>query len=260
MNKQQLLMSAKKVKKKIIRKSPIILSAVGISGMYISVASAIKATPKALALIDLHREREEKGFEDPLTRIDIVKLTWKCYIPTAIMLGISTACLIGANTANGRQKAALATAYALSETALHEYKDKVVNFVGAEKAQKIKEAVAQEKIDKKPLKDKEVIVTAKGENLCFEPLTSRYFKTSIEDLERSANELNKRMRSENSISVNDWFETIGLKTVEGCVGEDAGWNIDTGYIEISLAPAIADDGSPCLVIVYDNPPRYDYYI
>lgn len=258
MDKGKLQKTAKNFKKQVARKSPIILTGFGIAGMYASVCSAVKATPKALAILDIHRQREDQGLEERLTNLEVVKLTWKCYIPTAIMLGLSTACLIGANTVNGKQKAVLATAYALSETALREYKDKVIEIV-PEKVEKIKEAVAQEKINKQPKKDREVVITTKGDHLCFEPLSSRYLKTSVEELERCVNDLNMRMRSENSVSVNDWFDAIGLKEIDGSLGDEAGWNMDDGYIDISLTSAIADDGTPCLVITYNNPPKYGYY-
>lgn len=258
MDKTKLCKTVNKVKRQAVRKSPVILTGFGIAGMYVSVCSAVRATPKALAILDIHRQREDQGLEERLTNLEVLKLTWKCYIPTAIMLGLSTACLIGANTVNGKQKAALATAYALSETALREYKDKVID-IAPEKVEKIKDAVAQEKLNKQPKKDKEVIVTNKGEHLCFEPLSSRYFKTSIEELERCRNDLNMRMRSENNISVNEWFDAIGLKEIDSSLGDEAGWNIDDGYIDISLVSGIAGDGTPCLVITYDNPPKYGYY-
>lgn len=248
------------ITKKVARKSPVILTGVGIAGMYTGAIMAVKATPKALAILDIHREREDQGLEEPLTKTEIVKLTWKCYIPAAITACISTACLIGANTVNGKQKAALATAYALSETALREYKDKIIEVVGEEKASQIREVVAQETLRKNPVSDKEVFITSRGEHLCFEPLSGRYFKSDADAIQKSVNELNRRMQTEMCISLNDYFTELGLKEIEGCVGDDCGWNIEKGLIDISFSASIAEDGTPCLVLNYLEPPYYGYYI
>ena len=63
---------------------------------------------------------------DKLTPAEVVKITWKCYIPAAVTGIAATACVIGANSVHASRNAALATAYHLSSAALTEYKDKVV--------------------------------------------------------------------------------------------------------------------------------------
>ena len=105
--------------------SPEILTGIGITGMVATTVLAVRATPKAIALL------EEKKLEtDHISAVDTVKTTWKCYIPAAVTGITSIACLIGANSVNARRSAALATAYSLSQTALTEYKDKVVETIG----------------------------------------------------------------------------------------------------------------------------------
>ena len=38
------------------------------------------------------------------------------------------------------------------------------------------------------------------------------------------------------------------------MGEDLGWNIDDGYIDLSFSSQLAEDGTPCLVINYQLSP------
>jgi hypothetical protein len=256
MDTSKFAVLTKRTGKFLARKSPVILTGIGIAGMVTSTILAVKATPKALALIDIQKEREAEGLEEPLTNAGVVKLTWKCYIPSAAMGAVSIACLIGANTVNGKQKAALATAYTLSETALRTYKDKVVELIGEEKAKEVQTAVAQEQVNRLPAKDKEVIITAKGDYLCLEPTSGRYFKSDIESIKRDINELNRQMQTTLYITLNDLYAQLGLKPVDGNVGETMGWCIDTGLIDISFDACVADDGSPCLVIDYISSPRY----
>ena len=48
-----------------------------------------------------------------ITKIDKVKLTWKCYAPAAVGYCASAACIIGAQSVNAKRNAVLAGAYKL---------------------------------------------------------------------------------------------------------------------------------------------------
>jgi hypothetical protein len=65
------------------------------------------------------------------------------------------------------------------------------------------------------------------------------------------------MRDEMYISLNEFYCEIGLSPVK--MGDDLGWNIDTGYIDIEFSSQLAEDETPCLVINYKVAPRYDFY-
>ena len=149
-----------------------------------------------------------------------------------------------------------AIAYALSESAFKEYQEKVVEEIGEKKERAVRDAVAKERIDNDPVTNREVIITEKGNTLCYEVISGRYFKTDRDALVRAANDLNRRMRDEMYISLNEWYYEIGLKGVK--VGDDLGWNIDRSYIELDFSSQLADDGTPCLVVDYVEPPIYDY--
>ncbi len=256
MNVAKLSVPVKKFGRCIKRKSSVILTGIGIAGMFTSTVLAVNATPKALALIDIYREREESGLEPPLTKSKTVKLTWKCYIPSVAMGAVSTACLISANTVNGKQKAALATAYALSETTLHSYQDKIVELLGQEKAFEVQDSIAQEQVTRIPIKDREVIITGNGNHLCLEPVTGRTFRSDAESIKQSANRLNREMQTSTFISLNDWYCEIGLKPTDESIGDTCGWNIDNGLIDVRFSACVADNGEPCLVLNYIEPPSY----
>lgn len=233
--------------------SPEILMGIGIAGMVATSVMAVRATPKALRLIE---DKKAETNEEKLTPIETVKTTWKCYLPAVITGGVSVACLIGANSVNTRRNAALATAYTLSESALKEYQEKVVETVGEKKEQSVRDAIAKDKLEQNPVTNREVIITDKGDTLCFDAVSGRYFKSDIEKLKKAVNELNRRMRDEMYISLNEFYYEIGLNSIG--IGDELGWNIDNGYIEPSFSSQLAEDGTPCLVIGYHVEPRYDY--
>lgn len=252
MSKIDLAKFAKSIRTTMVKHSPEILTGIGIAGLLTTTVLAVKATPKAMQLISV--AEDEKGEE--LTAGEKVKATWKCYIPAAVTATISTACLVGASSVNYKRNTALATAYAISETALTEYKDKVIETIGEKKNNDIRHSMAQDKIEKDPVSRKEVIITGRGETLCYDELSKRYFMSDIEALKRAANELNKRMRSENDISLNEFYIEIGLDDIP--LGEGLGWSIDRDYIELHLTSHITDDGRPAIVVGHYNPPIYDY--
>ena len=233
--------------------SPEILTGIGIAGMVATTVMAVRATPKALILIE---DKKTETKEDKLTPIETVKTTWLCYLPAAITGGVSVACLIGANSVNARRNAALATAYTLSESALKEYQEKVVETIGEKKEQSVRDAIAKDKLEQNPVTNREVIITDKGDTLCFDAVSGRYFKSDIEKLKKAVNELNRRMRDEMYISLNEFYYEIGLNGIS--IGDELGWNIDNGYIEPDFSSQLAEDGTPCLVIGYYVRPRYDF--
>jgi len=253
MGKLNLSNIAKGVRTAMIKHSPEILTGIGIAGMITTTVMAVRATPKAIKLIEEEKDRQNK---ESLKPIDIIKTTWKCYIPAAITGGLSIACLIGASSVNARRNAALATAYTLSESALKEYQEKVIETIGKKKEQSVRDAIAKDRIDKNPVSSREVIITEKGNTLCYDSISGRYFKSDIDKLKKVENELNRRMRDEMYISLNEFYYEIGLNPIS--IGDDIGWNIDRGYIELNFSSQLTDDGNPCLVIDYQVTPRYDY--
>lgn len=233
--------------------TPELLTGFGIAGMITTTILAVKATPKALALIEKEKERQ---WVDELKPVDVVKTTWKCYLPATILGAASVGCLIGSSAVSLKRNAVLATAYKLSETALTEYKDKVVETIGEKKEKLVREAVAEDKVKQTPVKNNEVIVTGKGKTLCLEPTSMRHFESDAETIRRAVNELNRRMRDEMYISLNEFYYELGLEGTD--LGDMMGWNINIAYIDVTFTSALTPNDEPCLALVYNTAPIYDF--
>ena len=255
MSKFNLTAAAKSIKGVLERHVPEILTGIGVAGMVTTTILAVKATPKACLLID---DRKDELEVEKLPVTELIKTTWKCYIPAVVTCGASIACLVGASSVNFKRNAALATAYKLSEAALSEYKDAVIETIGEKKEQTVRDKVAEERIKKNPVSKSEIIVTGNGTTLCYDPVGNSYFKSNIQQIESAKNKLNARMLSENYVSLNDFYDELGIGPTK--LGDDLGWDIyKDGLVEIAFSSQLAEDGTPCLVMDYSIAPRYEYY-
>ena len=254
MSKEGLKRTIKSAGRVLTKYSPGIFTGIGITGMIGATFMAVKATPKALYLIEAKKEESEV---EELTPVETIKTCWKCYIPATLTTVLSAVCLIGASTVSAKRNAALATAYSISEAALREYQEKVVEVVGEKKEKAVRDAVAKDQIERDPVTKSEVVIIDSNSNtLCYEPLSGRYFKSTIDKIKKAEIKLDRQMIQEMYVSLNDFYWEIGLDGTD--LGDKMGWNLSKGYMDLSFSSQLADDGTPCAVIVYGIPPVYDY--
>lgn len=245
---------ANSAKQTVSKHSPQILLGVGIAGMITSTILAIKATPKAIQIIE--QKKKEENVEK-LNATETVKATWKCYIP-AVVTGVSaTVCLIGSNSVSNKRAAAIATAYEISKTTLNEYKDKVVEVVGEEKEKTIRDEIAKDKVKNNPVNESTIILAGDSDVLCYDSLSGQYFKSTLDKIHKAENEVNYRLLDENYISLNAFYDMVGIRNTS--LGDDLGWNVDSGQLKIDISSQIAENGQPCLVLEYELSPKYDFW-
>lgn len=258
MKKADVMKFFKVVKHGVQKKTPEILTGIGIAGMATTVVLAVRATPKAMELIEQKQceNAGEMGDIEKLTPMETVKVAWKPYIP-AVLTGLgSTACLIGGISVSARRTAAMATAYKISETALSEYKEKMVEVIGEKKAKEIKEKINSDKVEKNPVTKSNVIITGKGDTLCCDLAFNQYFRSDIEKIKKAVNEINRQLTYDMYVSLNEFYDALGIPHIP--IGDSLGWNLDNGLLEVDFDSQIADDGTPCITMEYNIGPRYDY--
>lgn len=257
----ELKHATKVISRTLTKNSPSILTGLGVAGVFATAVMAVKATPKALILLDEEKYNREKEYDtlgesEPISAKDAIALTWKCYLPATIMGAVTIACIIGANKINLRRNAVLASLYSLSESALKEYQAKVVETIGKNKERKIKDDMAHDKILNNPANDREIIITGNGDTLCYDAMSGRYFKSDIEEIRRALNKLSRDMMTEMNITLNEVYNELGLKSTK--LGEMVGWNIDDGLIDPEFSSQLTENGVPCLVLDFSESPRYFY--
>lgn len=247
-NLQQLMVSARTA---IVKHSPEILMGLGIAGWTVGTVLAVRATPKAVRCIE--DAKYEK--EDDLTPMEIVKASWKCYIPAAVTCVAATGCLIGSCSTSVRRHAALATAYKLSETALSEYKEQVVETIGEKKEKDIQDKVNEKQIEKTPVVQQNIIHTGKGNTLFLDPLSQRYFYSDLEFVRRAENNVNKEILHSiyGTVNINEFYDELCIDRTD--VGDMMGWNTDR-LMSLNITPGATPWGEPCFVVGHYNRPDY----
>lgn len=252
-----------------VQKSPTILTVVGIGGILAALWSCHRDTKRHELILD--ETIRQKALETNVPEEDVkletaemVKVVATAYWPTAVLATLSIACICASDYITGRRNAALAAAYALSERALTTFQQKTIEKLGEEKVKEIKDDIAGEQIASNPPSASNTIVIAggAGKTLCFDPLSGRYFFSSMEDIRRAVNSLNEILFDEMFVSLNDWYGYLGLPDLSDITGNCLGWDINhNGSLKIDYSSKLILDpgpyeGEPCLVLNYRVEPYF----
>lgn len=236
------------------RNSATILTVVGAAGVIATTVTAVKATPKALLLLE---EAEEiKGEE--LTKFEKVKIAGPAYIPT-VVLGVSTlACIFGANTLNKRNQASLMSAYALLDSAYKDYRAKVDELYGKEAGEQVRAGIAKDKYE-----ESEPHQLEDGKLLYYDFYSGRYFEATPAEVKNAEYNLNRSLALDDYSYLNEWYTLLGIEGVEH--GLDFGWctwgNSDMywqSWIDFHHEKVEMDDGMECIIISFNQDPYPEF--
>lgn len=258
--------------------SPELLVGLGIAGMATSTLLAVRATPKATKKIEqaisdendrLIDEAFAAGHENcsQITRLktpQVIKACWKDYIPAAITGVAGAICIIGGTNITLRRNAALVTAVKLSEVTikdLQEYKNKVVETIGEEKNDEIETKLDKEHLDRAVAANPTInmdsaFVSGNGPILYLDDIGGQWFRSDKETIREAINSLNFKMNNENSVSLNDLYDLLGVRNTRA--GNALGWNTNNGMIEPRFSSHLTSTGVPVVVFATRVDPRPDY--
>ncbi len=230
------------------RNASTILTITGGVGVVTTTILAVKATPKALKVLE--EAREEKGEE--LTKLEVVQVAGPAYIPS-VLSGVGTlACIFGANVLNKRQQAALVSAYALLDQSYKEYINKVDELYGEGASDKVKEEIAKDKYEES---DHE-------EPLFYDAFSRQYFNSTIEKVQCAEYYLNRDIQMRGWADLNEFYEMLDI-TIDG--GEALGWSEGgnlarywQSWIDFDHKKIVMDDGLECCVITMFQEPYPNY--
>lgn len=250
--------------------SPVALSCVASVGVVVTAVAAVKATPKAVMLIQADSRKKHDGDPYAATKKEAVVAAWKCYIP-AVAIGASTiACIMGANALNRHQQAALTSAYALVQNSYKEYKDKLKELYGEEAHNAIMDSIVKEKCKDISIYTPGCFVSSSsldfGEGMepeitrtFYDAFSQRYFESTIEKVIQAEYHLNRNFMFAGVIPLNDFYEFLGLEKTE--LGDTVGWssvNGDIYWIDFNHHRLTLDDGMEIYVIemVFEPTPEW----
>ena len=173
-----------------------ILTVAGGVGVVGTTVLGIKATPRALALLD--NAKQEKGEE--LTVMEKVKVAAPVYIPTAVSGVATIACVFGANVLNKRNQAALMSAYALLDSSYKEYKAKVEDLYGENANNQIKDEIAKDKYEEIEVKE--------DEQLFYDDFSNRYFVSTPSKVMQAEYNVNRDIHMQGWAELNDFYDCL----------------------------------------------------
>jgi len=239
MNKEIISAFFKGLKANADKYSPELLTGFGVTGLISGTFMAVKAA-KAEKPIWLSNPEGDPTFKDKICHFG------RTYWPTLTIDICSVGLIVSGSKISRKRSTALATAYSLTEAALKKYQEKVIETIGEKKSKAIEDAVAKKNVEDHPVVKNEVIFTGKGDTLCYESLSSRYFKSDIEKIRRVENIINRKVIDEMYVTVNEMYDELGLDHTK--TGDMLGWNVDSGMISFAFSSQLTTDGEPCLVL------------
>lgn len=228
--------------------SPEILSGLAVAGVITTAVLAVRATPKAIARID-NLETDEQD-----SNLAKFRETWTLYIPAVLSAAGTIACIAGAGRIGSRRNTALVAGMAFADRAFQEYREEVREVLGDRKETAVREKIAEKRTEANP-PGSQVIITGGGEQLCYDTLTDRYFRSDIETIRRAENEINRAIIHDMYASQNDFYALIGL---DDCTaGEELGWNMEH-FLRLVFTSHLSREGIPCLAVGYEFLPIAKY--
>jgi len=245
-------MNTNELRELLGKEAPNMLTAVGIVSSFTSIIFAIKATIGATEQIAL------EGLSD-LEFKEKIKAVWKHYIPTALMLTLNISCVMGVYLILSKRNKTLSGLYLVAVEGLREYQAQVFELVGEKRHAKVLEKIAENQLEKKPLSSDAIVIQAGGDVLFFDAYSGRYFLSTIETIKSAMNEFNHRLFSEMFLSLNEFYDLIGVSPIDA--GDGMGWGIEQPLdisftAQIVHAPKSVYDKQPCIVLNYELMPHY----
>lgn len=245
------------------KNSPQILFAAGVVGFGATVVLACRATLRLEEVLEETTLKTAMANEAMQTNPNYTKSDHKhdmaylriragyaivkLYTPAVIMGSLSVAALTGSHHILSKRNAGLTAAYAATEKAFADYRDRVREELGEEKEREIKHGVEERtevvESDNGPKKKKvrgfadasQYAVVFEEGNANFEP-TPEYNLMFIRTVQ---NQLNDQLHATNVVLLNDAYEALGFERTSA--GAVVGWVRDAdrdgtgdGYIDFGV--------------------------
>ena len=226
----------------------------GLTG--VAIFFTAKGTIKSVKQV----EKAEADLGRKLTKREIVKVTWKNYIPAAGAAVASGVAYFLGHKEHLKKEAVFATGYAVSQATLNEYQNKTREIVGEEKEKEIRESIAKDRITKSESQAPTNVVYSSGlGDLFIDDRTGREFISTINRIDAAVNRINRQLMIEMFVPLNDFYYELGLSAVD----TDDGWHVDDGLIEVNYIPDIANGSHPALRLSFPDyckpKPEKKYY-
>lgn len=223
--------------------APTILTILGGLGVVGTTITAVKATPKALNIIEESKEDKD------LSKLDIVKMTWKEYIPTGLCMFGTITCIFSANYLNKKTQSSLIAAYSLLDKSYKQYIEASKELYGENAKKEIIGKIAEDNCNSSIIQNENML---DEEYLFFDWQTINYFQAKINDVLKAEKMMNEQLAATGYVSMYDFYDFLGIEAKEGI--RNIGWTDNGKFEELKFEHqrTVMDDGLECFVIVIDD--------
>lgn len=227
----------------ILRNSHHILTGLALLGIGTSVALSVRAD----------RQMQEWDIDEfkRLTKEQRIKVYAKIYAPPAIAILATGACVLGAHSISVKRESSLLLAYEGTRQVYDRYRASVQDRLGPEEKE-----IAEKAASKAQPIPRETIIYGEGDCLFYDAYSGRYFKSTVNKIDRVVNELNYTLLREMCVSLNEFYAGIGLEGIS--LGGQLGWN-EQRQIEVHYGSRVTDEGRACIVLDFVIEPTERWY-
>ena len=268
-------------KNKIIKAMPTVLFACGIVGVFVSEVLCVTGTLKAEKILKEKKtvlkpgenpedvkaiyHTNDKGYQESQIivkcdtmkdyRLEVIKATWKCYIPTAVTTALTLSALIASRTLTARQIALLSSAVAGTSSLVTRYRNEIRERFDETTLADIDKKVAADEI----AKAKPPVVTTSGllstdvtdlsdnnEVLFFDPFTKMKFRSTKLAVLGAKYYLNRNFALGGCVPLSMFYEFLGMALPEEY--NYCEWDVtqmeDDGYYWIDIDLVRSDEPDP----------------
>ena len=213
-----------KTKYKIKGKSNVILSIGAILGLGATVVLVARGQMKADAILAERDKVFDSGIDpDSEPEVEVVHskkenfdLTWKCYILPAVSTGFTLFCIIGSHYISMKQIAALSSSLAFMTANRNQLEKAIREKYGDDVLNELKSRMSLRSGPKE--KEKEIIfekvvaeITGRGDLLCFEGYSGRWFRSSEEAVREAMDRFEEHVKENEYIPFNDLYDLLGIE-------------------------------------------------
>ena len=234
-----------------------ILSCLGALGVVGTTVSAVKATPKAITVLQEQEEIKMERDNQSLTNFEKTLVVAPVYFPTILFGTATIICIFGANILNKKKQAALTSAYAYLNSSFNEYKDKVKAIYGEDGEKRVREEIAKDKYIQQSIPE------SNEDMLFFDEYSGRYFELTLFDLQNAVYRLNRTFALEGYTNLNEFYRYVDLPETD--YGEVLGWSglkcwetVNSAWIDIKWDDMELPDGLVAQAIRFPIPPEEGY--
>ena len=227
----------------VVRNSHHILTGLALLGIGASVALSVSAD----------RQMHEWDIDEfkRLTKEQRIMIYVKIYAPPTIAILATGACIVGAHSISIKRESSLLLAYEGTRSMYDRYRATVQDRLGPEEKQ-----IAEKAASKTEPAPCETIIYSEGDCLFYDAYSGRYFKSTVNKIDRVVNELNYTLLREMCVSLNEFYAGIGLEGIS--LGDQLGWN-EQRQIEVHYGSRVTDEGRACIVLDFVIEPTERWY-